>query len=105
MGRSIFDKLRVWAIHKLKGVVPEEVRLPETPQIKTYTATPEKVTAKMILHAGMEYSPAIVQQRLSHMLMDAVVDRGYVNFHVSENPTDYEHRTIRADILVIKKEQ
>ena len=95
--------LRAWMIHKLKGYTKEEVLKQEHFEIKSYTAVPQKVTAKAILQAGREYSPAIVQQRLSYQLMDAVVDNGYVKFYSEEYPGGMEH-VIHADLWVIKKE-
>ena len=61
----MFEKLRIKIIHKLKGLTLEEAQKPKHIEFKSFTAVPEKVTAKMILHAGREYAPAVVQQRLS----------------------------------------
>ena len=105
MGRSTFDKLRVWAIHKLKGITPDEVRLPETPPIKAYTVVPKKVTAKMILHEGREYAPAVVQQRLSYQLADVLVDNGFINFYTGVYQDGLGCAEIRADLWVVKKEE
>ena len=102
---TMLEKLRVWVIHKLKGITPEEIKLPEPSPAKAYTVIPKKITARMILNAGHEYSPALVQQRLSYLLMDAVVDNGFVNFYSADEPADYEHHTIRADLWVVKKEE
>ena len=52
----MLEKLRIKLIHKLKGLTLEEVQKTEHIEIKAFTAVPEKVTAKMILHAGREYA-------------------------------------------------
>ena len=105
MKTQIIEKLRVRIIHALNGVTPEEIKLPEPSPIKAYTVVPKKITARMILNAGQGYSPALVQQRLSYLLMDAVVDNGFVNFYSADEPADYKHHTIRADLWVVKKEE
>ena len=100
----MLEKLRIKLIHKLKGLTLEEVQKTEHIEIKAFTAVPERVTAKMILHAGREYAPAVVQQRLSYQLADVLVDGGYINFHVGDvNGESMEH-IIRADLWVIKKD-
>ena len=100
----MFEKLRVKIIHKLKGLTLEEVQKPKNIEFKSFTAVPEKVTAKMILHAGREYAPAVVQQRLSYQLADALVDGGYVNFFASEENNGSMEHIICAYLWVIKKD-
>lgn len=101
----MLERIRVWIVHKLKGVMPEDVRLPEAPQIKAYTAIPKKVSARMIIREGEEYPPAIVQQRLSYRLADTLVDSGFINFYSAEYPGCIDNTEIIADLYVIKKEE
>ena len=89
MGRGTFDRLRAWAIHKLKGVTPEEIKLPETPPVKAYVAVPKKISARLILREGEFYAPALVQQQLSYKIADALVDNGFINFTSTNDPAGF----------------
>lgn len=104
MGRSTFDRLRVWAIHKLNGVIPEEIILPETPPVKAYVDVPKKISARMILREGERYSPAIIQQTLSYQIADALVDNGFFNFTSENDPAGFSPPELRAELWVAKKE-
>ena len=104
-GTTMFEKLRVWAIHKLKGVIPEEIILPETPPIKAYTAVPKKISARTILGEGELYAPAIIQQMLSYQIADALVDKGFINFTSANDPAGFSPPELRAELWVVKKEQ
>lgn len=104
MGRGTFNRLRVWAIHKLKGVIPEEIILPETPPVKAYVAVPKKISARMILREGELYAPAIIQQVLSYQIADALVDEGFINFIAAEVPAGSSAPELRAELWVVKKE-
>lgn len=104
MGRGTFNRLRVWAIHKLKGVIPEEIKLPETQPVKAYVAVPKKISARMILGEGELYAPAIIQQMLSYQIADALVDEGFINFLAAEVPTGSRAPELRAELWVVKKE-
>ena len=104
MGRGTFNRLRVWAIHKLKGVIPEEIILPETPPVKAYVDVPKKISARMILREGERYSPAIIQQTLSYQIADALVDNGFFNFTSENNPAGFSPPELRAELWVVKKE-
>lgn len=103
MGK-ILEKLRVGIIHKLKGVTPEEIKLPETPPVKAYTAVPKKISARMFLREGEYYAPALVQQQLSYKIADALVDEGFINFLAAENQGGIMPPELRAELWVVKKE-
>ena len=107
MGRNTFERLRVWIIHKLNGVTQLEANLPpqKTLQIKQHTAMPQMISAKMVLREGEYYAPALVQQRLSYQLADALVDNGLINFYTGVRPDEMGRNIIRADLWVIKKEE
>ena len=105
MGRGTFDRLRVWAIHKLKGVIPEEIKLPETPPVKAYVAIPKKISARMILREGELYVPSIIQQMLSYQIADALVDNGFFNFTSAKDPAGFSPPELRAELWVVKKEE
>ncbi len=101
----MFEKLRVWAIHKLKGVTPEEIILPEKPPIKAYTEVPEKISARMILREGEWYAPEIIQKMLSYQIADGLVDNGFINFTSTNDPEGFSPPELRAELWVVKKEQ
>ena len=105
MGRGTFDRLRAWAIHKLKGVTPEEIKLPETPPVKAYVAVPKKISARMILREGELYVPSLIQQRLSYHIADALVDKEFINFTSVNDPAGFSPPEFRAELWVVKKEQ
>lgn len=100
----MFEKLRIWAIHKLNGVTPEEIILPETLPVKAYVAVPKKISARMILREGEFYAPALIQQRLSYQIADALVDNGFINFTSANDPAGYSPPELRAELWVVKKE-
>lgn len=100
----MFEKLRVWAIHKLNGVTPEEIKLPETPPIKAYTAVPKKISARTILREGVSYCPELVMQQLSYQIADALVDKGFINFTSENDPAGFSPPELRAELWVVKKE-
>lgn len=100
----MFEKLRVWAIHKLNGVTPEEIKWPETPQIKAYTGVPKKISARMILREGELFVPSLIQQRLSYLIADALVDNGFINFTSENDPAGFSPPELRAELWVVKKE-
>lgn len=104
MGRGTFNRLRVWAIHKLKGVIPEEIILPETSPVKAYVAVPKKISARMILREGELYVPSLIQQRLSYQIADALVDNGFFNFTSAKDPAGFSPPELRAELWVVKKE-
>ena len=104
MGSGTFNRLRVWAIHKLKGITPEEIKLPETPPIKAYTAVPKKISARMILREGEWYDPAIIQKMLSYQIADELVDNGFINFTSANDPAGFSPQELRAELWVVKKE-
>lgn len=105
MGRGTFNRLRVWAIHKLKGVIPEEIILPETSPVKAYVAVPKKISARMILREGELYVPSLIQQRLSYQIADALVDNGFFNFTSAKDPAGFSPPELRAELWVVKKEE
>ena len=94
----MFEKLRVWFIHKLKGVIPEP------PPIITYNVVPQKFSAKMMFREGENYAPEIVQKMLSYQLADALADNGFINFSVCERTDGLFAPVMRAELLAIKKE-
>ena len=105
MGHGMFNRLRVWAIHKLKGVIPEEIKLPETPQAKSYIAIlPKKISARMILREGEWYAPEIIQKRISYQIADVLVDNGFFNFTFEKDPAGFSPPELRAELWVVKKE-
>ena len=101
----MFEKLRVWAIHKLNGVTPEEIILPETPPVKAFVDIPKKISARMILREGELYVPSLIQQRLSYQIADALVDNGFINFTSANDPAGFSPPELRAELWVVKKEQ
>ena len=104
MGRGTFNRLRVWAIHKLKGVIPGEIKLPETPPVKAYVAIPKKISARMIIREGELYAPAIIQKILSYQIADELVDNGFINFASVNDPAGFSPQELRAELWVVKKE-
>ena len=100
----MFEKLRVWAIHKLNGVTPEEIILPETPPVKAFVDIPKKISARTILREGEFYAPALVQQQLSYKIADALVDSGFINFTSANDPAGFSPPELRAELWVVKKE-
>ena len=105
MGRGIFNRLRVWAIHKLKGVIPEEIKLPETPPVKAYVDAPKKISVRMFLKEGELYAPEIIRQMLSYQIADALVDNGFINFTSANDPAGFSPPELRAELWVVKKEE
>lgn len=104
MGRGTFNRLRVWAIHKLKGVIPEEIILPDTPPVKAFVGIPKKISARTILREGELYVPSLIQQQLSYQIADALVDKGFINFTSENDPAGFSPPELRAELWVVKKE-
>ena len=105
MGRGTFNRLRVWAVHKLKGVIPEEIILPETPPVKAFVGIPKKISARTILREGEWYVHELMQQRLSYQIADALVDNGFINFTSTNDPAGFSPPELRAELWVVKKEE
>lgn len=100
---KVLEKLRAGIIHKLNGLTMEETLRREYREIRSYTAVPQKVSARVILQDGREYPQAVIHQQLGVKLMDAVIENGYVSFNAEEDPQRQQH-IIRADLWVIKRE-